>query len=83
MLNSNLLDELKEAQIFKKNLLHAQLHYNEPESANAYKDSDYNTLFEYMVGSGSLKIAVIIAGQGPEAFGMPEMFTPMQQYKCK
>lgn len=78
LLNSNLLDELKEAQIFKKNLLHAQLHYNEPESANAYKDSDYNTLFEYMVGSGSLKIAVIIAGQGPEAFGMPEMFTPMQ-----
>ncbi|MEI2472569.1 dihydroxy-acid dehydratase, partial [Peribacillus frigoritolerans] len=31
-----------------------------------------------MVEAGTLKIAVIISGQGPVAFGMPEMFTPMQ-----
>lgn len=26
----------------------------------------------------ALRLAVVIAGQGPRAFGMPEMFTPMQ-----
>jgi dihydroxyacid dehydratase/phosphogluconate dehydratase len=31
-----------------------------------------------MVREDILKLAVIISGQGPEAFGMPEMFTPMQ-----
>jgi dihydroxy-acid dehydratase len=31
-----------------------------------------------MVEEELLKVAVVISGQGPEAFGMPEMFTPMQ-----
>jgi len=35
-------------------------------------------LFERMVQDELLKVAVVISGQGPEAFGMPEMFTPMQ-----
>jgi dihydroxy-acid dehydratase len=35
-------------------------------------------LFDRMVEEALLKIVVVISGQGPEAFGMPEMFTPMQ-----
>lgn len=35
-------------------------------------------LFDRMAEEGWLKLAMIISGQGPEAFGMPEMFTPMQ-----
>ncbi|MDR1935794.1 MAG: dihydroxy-acid dehydratase, partial [Candidatus Accumulibacter sp.] len=31
-----------------------------------------------MVGHGTLAFAFIIAGQGPKAFGMPEMFAPSQ-----
>jgi dihydroxy-acid dehydratase len=31
-----------------------------------------------MVAAGLLKVVVVISGQGPEAFGMPEMFTSMQ-----
>ena len=31
-----------------------------------------------MVGSGTLAFAFVIAGQGPKAFGMPEMFAPSQ-----
>jgi dihydroxy-acid dehydratase len=31
-----------------------------------------------MVDESVLKIAIIVSGQGPVAFGMPEMFTPMQ-----
>ncbi len=42
------------------------------------KQLSYDTLFDKMVKEETLKLAVIISGQGPEAFGMPEMFTPMQ-----
>ena len=38
----------------------------------------YDLLFEQMVATGTIKIVMMISGQGPEAFGMPEMFTPMQ-----
>lgn len=31
-----------------------------------------------MVEFGALKLTVVISGQGPDAFGMPEMYTPMQ-----
>jgi dihydroxy-acid dehydratase len=39
---------------------------------------DYDAAFDQMVKTGTLKLGVVIAAQGPEAFGMPEMFTPMQ-----
>ncbi|WP_245632829.1 dihydroxy-acid dehydratase domain-containing protein [Alicyclobacillus kakegawensis] len=39
---------------------------------------DYDALFREMIERRLLKVAVVIAGQGPEAYGMPEMFTPMQ-----
>ncbi|MFH1744017.1 MAG: dihydroxy-acid dehydratase [bacterium] len=34
-------------------------------------------LLEAMARTRSLRVVVVIAGQGPKAFGMPEMFTPM------
>ncbi len=46
----------------------------EEDDAKASK----RTLLHRMAEHGSLRIAVVIAGQGPRAFGMPEMFTPMQ-----
>ncbi|MFB4165377.1 dihydroxy-acid dehydratase [Alteribacillus sp. JSM 102045] len=78
LLNSNLVDELRDARSFKEELLRPQLRHNEPDYDKTLDNADYDTLFDYMAGSGALKIAIIIAGQGPEAFGMPEMFTPMQ-----
>ncbi len=36
------------------------------------------TILNEMWEEGRLKLAFLIAGQGPAAFGMPEMFTPMQ-----
>jgi dihydroxyacid dehydratase/phosphogluconate dehydratase len=50
---------------------------NHPDKAAAAEYGPQK-LFDMMVGEGILKLAVIISGQGPEAFGMPEMFTPMQ-----
>lgn len=35
-------------------------------------------LFDQMLHEKIIKFAVVISGQGPEAYGMPEMFTPMQ-----
>jgi dihydroxyacid dehydratase/phosphogluconate dehydratase len=46
-------------------------------------DADVNSLsreelFERLLRERIIKFAVVISGQGPEAYGMPEMFTPMQ-----
>ncbi|HEX5081287.1 MAG TPA: dihydroxy-acid dehydratase [Blastocatellia bacterium] len=35
-------------------------------------------LFDRLLRESVIKFAVVISGQGPEAYGMPEMFTPMQ-----
>ena len=34
-------------------------------------------ILQAMADAGTLRIALVIAGQGPKAYGMPEMFTPM------
>jgi len=46
-------------------------------------DADINgltreVLFDRLLHERIIKFAVVISGQGPEAYGMPEMFTPMQ-----
>ncbi len=35
-------------------------------------------LFEKLLAEKIIKFGIVISGQGPEAYGMPEMFTPMQ-----
>jgi dihydroxyacid dehydratase/phosphogluconate dehydratase len=35
-------------------------------------------LFDRLIADEVIKFSVVISGQGPEAYGMPEMFTPMQ-----
>lgn len=47
--------------------------YNSKETADDIAD---DALFEAMLRAHTLRVAVIIAGQGPEAFGMPEMAVP-------
>ncbi|MBM3215823.1 dihydroxy-acid dehydratase, partial [Candidatus Poribacteria bacterium] len=38
----------------------------------------YDGLYDAMVAARTLKLLIIVSGQGPVAFGMPEMFTPAQ-----
>ncbi|WCK56858.1 dihydroxy-acid dehydratase [Aneurinibacillus sp. Ricciae_BoGa-3] len=78
LLNSDLLNEIRDAGSFAHDDLLAVLRQNAPQHYETLKDADYETLFNEMVDKDALKIAVVIAGQGPVAFGMPEMFTPMQ-----
>jgi dihydroxyacid dehydratase/phosphogluconate dehydratase len=47
-------------------------------SLEEMKGMEAGAIWATMVAEGTLKIAMIVSGQGPAAFGMPEMFTPMQ-----
>ncbi|MFE4896313.1 dihydroxy-acid dehydratase domain-containing protein [Peribacillus butanolivorans] len=78
LLDSSLLSKIKEQKLFEHDPLLASLKYNNEPEWSRIKDAPYEELFDEMADQGTLKIAVIIAGQGPIAFGMPEMFTPMQ-----
>ncbi|AZU62004.1 dihydroxy-acid dehydratase [Neobacillus mesonae] len=78
LLEEDLLDKLKHNRSFNLQTMQAMLKHNAPELFDEGSDLDYDQLFDFMADKGALKISVIVSGQGPEAFGMPEMFTPMQ-----
>jgi dihydroxy-acid dehydratase len=81
LLDIGMLDHLREARVFATADLRAMWAHNAVglglNVADAAGDDD-DALFTRMVETGTLKIALVIGAQGPEAFGMPEMFTPMQ-----
>jgi dihydroxy-acid dehydratase len=78
LLDTDMLDKLKQSRCFKHESLLAVLKHNAPADYGEWKGAEYDALFDRMAERGALKIAVVISGQGPLAFGMPEMFTPMQ-----
>ena len=78
LLDDQLLNNLKAERIFAPDKLVESVKFNAPEQYEALAQLSYDELFDETVKQGILKIAIIIAGQGPLAFGMPEMFTPMQ-----
>jgi dihydroxyacid dehydratase/phosphogluconate dehydratase len=81
LLDVHLLDRLRDEATFPEADLRAVWRFNAPPLGIDPSEGDglaYEELFDLMVTNGTLKLAVLIAAQGPEAFGMPEMFTPMQ-----
>lgn len=54
-------------------VLRPMYEYNSHESSAAIADK---VLYDHMIRTHTLRIAIVIAGQGPEAFGMPEMAVP-------
>lgn len=78
LLDPSLLAKIKVQKLFAHDRLLSTLKYNNEQEWLRLQDKSYDELFDEMAEEGILKIAVIIAGQGPVAFGMPEMFTPMQ-----
>ncbi len=92
LLDVHVLDRLKVHPALTREKLLALAAHNHPpllrsvsDRATSERHSALETfqtlgreaLFERMVEEGLLKVVVVISGQGPEAFGMPEMFTPM------
>ena len=57
--------------------LNQLLQYNSKNPSLTYDPSRLHDL----VTQGALSFAFVIAGQGPKAFGMPEMFAPSQNLK--
>ncbi|MCZ8515090.1 dihydroxy-acid dehydratase [Paenibacillus filicis] len=78
LLDAELVEKLKIRRMFSHENLLAVLKLNAPALYEAWEHEDYDALYDLMADKGVLKIAVMISGQGPAAFGMPEMFTPMQ-----
>jgi dihydroxyacid dehydratase/phosphogluconate dehydratase len=80
LLDPGLIDKFYRQAGLTKNDLLTMLDYNAGKSKANEDLSALPTkqLYDAMVDSGALKIAMIIGGQGPKAFGMPEMFCPMQ-----
>ncbi|PMC35782.1 dihydroxy-acid dehydratase [Bacillus sp. UMB0899] len=78
LLDTQLLPKLRDNRSFTHENLLGLLKANAPDQYDELKSYDYDNLFDKLVEKSILKIAVIVSGQGPEAFGMPEMFTPMQ-----
>lgn len=78
LLETNYLNRIKEEKVFNYEHLSTVFRYNCPDDPASNEELSYEQCFDKMVETGALKLAVIISGQGPVAFGMPEMYTPMQ-----
>jgi len=68
-------------QRVKKEDLLKTLSYNFPEELNKKEEIHKltkNVLFDTMVRKRKLRILIVIAGKGPRAYGMPEMFYPSE-----
>ena len=70
--STNLVDKLAALPALTPELLGAIRRFN-----GAPEDESVHTMIE----RGTLAFAFMIAGQGPKAFGMPEMFTPSQNLR--
>jgi dihydroxy-acid dehydratase len=78
LLDVNLLHGLKVRRLFRLECMMQMAIHNAAISYELLQDMEYEELFDRMIQEEWLRLAVIISGQGPEAFGMPEMMTPMQ-----
>lgn len=81
LLDVRMLERLRDQRVFGRDAMAAMAVANagpEAVDAAALRAMPYEALFDAMIEREWMRLAVVISGQGPEAFGMPEMFTPMQ-----
>jgi dihydroxyacid dehydratase/phosphogluconate dehydratase len=79
LLDDHFLDSIKS----HPGLTHTDMLRIYEHNAKQTPDAQINALsreelFDHLLHEKIIKFAVVISGQGPEAYGMPEMFTPMQ-----
>ncbi len=79
LLDDHFLESVKSHEaITREDLLRIyENNANQPAGPNVTSLSR-EELFDHLLRERVIKFAVVISGQGPEAYGMPEMFTPMQ-----
>jgi dihydroxy-acid dehydratase len=79
LLDDNYLDSIKShGEITHADLLRIYEHNTKREAGKSIAELAREELFEHLLHEKIIKFAIVISGQGPEAYGMPEMFTPMQ-----
>ena len=78
LLDIHFLEKLKHDGNILQQALLAMCQHNGGAPAPELDALDHGQLFDYAKASGLLRLAIVISGQGPLGFGMPEMFTPMQ-----
>ncbi|MGH9846570.1 MAG: dihydroxy-acid dehydratase, partial [Blastocatellia bacterium] len=79
LLESDYLDSVKSNEaITRTDLLRIYEHNTQQQAEARIKAFNREELFDHMIRERIIKFAVVISGQGPEAYGMPEMFTPIQ-----
>jgi dihydroxyacid dehydratase/phosphogluconate dehydratase len=81
LVDANISSSLKQQKSLSKEAILAMAATNRTENdppIEEIRTLNRSRLFDLMIDCNLFKVAVVISGQGPEAFGMPEMFTPMQ-----
>jgi len=81
LLDPHVLEQLERCSALTREKLLAIAAYDdqrEGKDRELLGTFDQEALFTQMVERELLKVMVVISGQGPEAFGMPEMFTPVR-----
>ncbi|MDX2029939.1 MAG: dihydroxy-acid dehydratase [Blastocatellia bacterium] len=79
LLDAEYLDTVKECEaVTHLDLLRIYEHNAGRQPDEAIAALSREALFDHLVRERIAKFAVVISGQGPEAYGMPEMFTPIQ-----
>jgi hypothetical protein len=74
LVDPRLLTEFRSAPGVTPDVLRRMYGFNRAPAHS--EEIDPEKLYDHMVSTHTLRIAVVISGQGPEAFGMPEMAVP-------
>ncbi|NPU96161.1 MAG: dihydroxy-acid dehydratase [Candidatus Omnitrophica bacterium] len=79
LLNVNILRDVARGAGFPRDVLLGLYRHNTGKNnPELERLRNKQMIFQRILDENALRLAVVIAGQGPEAFGMPEMFTPTQ-----
>jgi len=78
LLDVNVLDSLRhDPAVDRQKLLTMAVHNSQKKVLQEFEHLELSSLYEKMLEDQLFRIMIVISGQGPAAFGMPEMFTPM------
>jgi dihydroxyacid dehydratase/phosphogluconate dehydratase len=76
LVDEDLLAKFRREAGVTEDVLRRMYEYNRNIGSKPPEEIEPGRLYEEMVRGHTLRIAVVISGQGPEAFGMPEMAVP-------
>jgi dihydroxyacid dehydratase/phosphogluconate dehydratase len=76
LVDPHLLPAVRQMPGVTGDMLRRMYEYNRTPALPPVDTIAADALYDHMISSQTLRIAIVIGGQGPEAFGMPEMAVP-------